>query len=99
MGGGCKILCVCNAYHDPLKDSGSSRVLDALSCYLSFILKHSDTKWQKKRKRTSIFFFFFFFYYYYFFFFFFFFLGGGGCMSASPPSGSATTQAGLYADQ
>ena len=27
---------------------GGSMVLDALSCYLSFILKHSDTKWDTK---------------------------------------------------
>ena len=27
---------------------GSSRVIDALSCYLSLTFKHSDTKWDKK---------------------------------------------------
>ena len=33
----------------PLKGPGGSRILDALSCYLSLILKHSDTKrdWKK----------------------------------------------------
>ena len=28
--------------------TGSSEVLDALSCYLRLILKHSDTKLKKK---------------------------------------------------
>ena len=32
----------------PLKGPGSSRVLDALSCYLSLIFRHSDTKWDWK---------------------------------------------------
>ena len=31
-----------------LKGTGSSEVLDALSCYLRLILKHSDTKLNKK---------------------------------------------------
>ena len=30
----------------PLKGPGSSRGFDALSCYLSLICKHSDTKWE-----------------------------------------------------
>ena len=34
----------------PLKGPRSSRVLDALSCYLSLILKHSDTKLGRKKK-------------------------------------------------
>ena len=33
---------------------GSSRVLDALSCYLTRILKYSDTKWDTKNKTKSI---------------------------------------------
>ena len=33
----------------PLKGTGSSKVLDALSCYLRLILKHSDLKLNKKK--------------------------------------------------
>ena len=33
----------------PFKGPGSSRVLDALSCYLSLIFKHPDTKWKTKK--------------------------------------------------
>ena len=62
-GGGRKCLCVCvrtymtsakrgvpykTGVQCILKGPGSSRVLDALSCYLSLIIKHSDTKWDKK---------------------------------------------------
>ena len=36
----------------PLKGPGNSRTLDALSCYLSLILKHSDTKRDFKNKQT-----------------------------------------------
>ena len=48
----------------PLKGHGSSEVLDALSCYLSLIFKHSDTKWntEKHSRSGGVFFF----------------LGGGG---------------------
>ena len=31
------------------KGTGSSKVLDTLSCYLRLILKHSDTKLNKKK--------------------------------------------------
>ena len=37
----------------PLNGHGSSRVLDALSCYLSLILKHSDTKRDTKKHRST----------------------------------------------
>ena len=71
----------------PLKSPGSSRVLDALSCYQGLIFKHSD---------MIIFFFFFFFSFLgffssSFFFFFFFFLcsqskcRGGMCLLHPPP--------------
>ena len=35
---------MCAHAHGLLKGPGSSRVFDALSCYLNLILKHSDTK-------------------------------------------------------
>ena len=37
-----------------LKGPGSSRVLDALSCYLSLILKHSVTKQDAKTQSIKI---------------------------------------------
>ena len=39
--------------HGLLKGPGSSRVFEALSCYLSLILKHSYTKWDTKQSRSN----------------------------------------------
>ena len=58
--GGHKRLCTCSQV--PWSGSralkrvldGSSRVLDALSCYLSIILKYSDTKRYTENKFTNI---------------------------------------------
>ena len=36
------------------KGPASSRVLDALLCYVSLILKHSDTKLEFKTQKTKI---------------------------------------------
>ena len=36
-----------------LMGPGSSRVFDALSCFLSLIFEHSDTKWDNKKHSRS----------------------------------------------
>ena len=36
-----------------LHGPGSSRVLDGLLCFLSLILKHSDTKWDTKKNSQA----------------------------------------------
>ena len=65
-GGGGTIMCA-HAHHErvarillrpgcmqgSLKGPGSCRVLDALSCYLSLISKHSDVKWDFKKEHNG----------------------------------------------
>ena len=48
-GGAQKIMCVHYEYEVHIPYGWETRVLDALSCYLSLILEHSDTKWAKKK--------------------------------------------------
>ena len=41
-------------FQGPLKSPGSSKVSDSLSCYLSLISKHSDTKLDKENKTNAV---------------------------------------------
>ena len=43
-----KSLTTRREYQKPEFLPGISRVFDALSCYLTLIIKHCDTKWDKK---------------------------------------------------
>ena len=89
VGGGAQKIMWAHAHHklearSPLTPGSRAHkwalealgVFDALSCYLSLIFKHSDTKWDKKNTVDQ------------FFFFFFFFWGGGAPLVL--PSKSAT---------
>ena len=59
-GGGWRMIMCAHAHHEreprsPFYCRGPALgFFDALSCYLSLLFKHSDTKWDKKEEKKSI---------------------------------------------